>query len=86
MTETKANRKLAGMVFDLTIPGGIGGKETIRKIRKICSDTPVFVVSGYSVDPVMANPGKYGFTASLRKPFMVTELSEMLDNHLKKPT
>ena len=86
LTETKANRKLSGMVFDLTIPGGMGGKESIKEIRKICSDTPVFVASGYSVDPIMSNPQKYGFTASLRKPFSLKELAEMLENHLKKPT
>ena len=86
VTETKANRKLTGMVFDLTIPGGMGGKEAIGEIRKICSDTPVFVASGYSVDPIMANPGEYGFTASLCKPFTMTELSRMLEKHLKKHT
>jgi len=82
--ETKAHRKLAGMIFDLTIPGGMGGKEAIREIRKICSDTPAFVASGYSADPVMANPEEYGFNGSLCKPFSMSELSEMLEKHIKK--
>lgn len=80
--EMKANRKLAGMIFDLTIPGSIGGKEAIGEIRKICSTTPAFVASGYSQDPIMANPNKYGFTASLCKPFRIAELSEMLEKHM----
>ncbi|MBL7006313.1 MAG: PAS domain S-box protein [Spirochaetia bacterium] len=84
MTETKADRKLTGLIFDLTVPGGIGGREAIGQIRKICSETPVFVASGYSVDPIMANPEKYGFTASLRKPFTAAELSELLEKNLKK--
>ena len=83
-TEIKANRKLAGMIFDLTIPGGMGGKEAIGEIRKICSNTPAFVASGYSNDPIMANPEKYGFNASICKPFKLAELSEMLEKHLKK--
>ncbi|MDA3959081.1 PAS domain S-box protein [Oceanispirochaeta sp.] len=81
--ETKANRKLAGMIFDLTIPGGMGGKEAIQEIRKICSETPAFVASGYSEDPVIANPEEYGFSASICKPFMMDELSEMLEKHMK---
>ncbi len=84
VTETQANRKLAGMIFDLTIPGGMGGKEAIREIRKICSNTPAFVASGYSIDPVMANPEKYGFNASIYKPIQMAKLSEMLEKHLKK--
>jgi len=81
--EIKENRKLSGMIFDLTIPGGMGGKKAIREIRKICSDTPVFVSSGYSEDPIMANPKKYGFTASLCKPFTIADLSQMLEENLK---
>ena len=76
--EVKADRQLVGMIFDLTIPGGIGGKEAIGEIRKMSSTTPVFVSSGYSEDPIMANPNNYGFTASLSKPFKIAELSEML--------
>lgn len=82
--ETEANRKLAGMIFDLTVPGAIGGKEAIREIRKVSSDTPVFVVSGYAADPIMAHPQEYGFNASLRKPFDISELSAMLETHLNK--
>jgi len=84
--EVKANRKIAGMIFDLTVPGGMGGKEAIGEIRKICLDTPVFVASGYSGDPIMANPEKYGFNASICKPFMMDTLSEMLNKYLKKNT
>lgn len=84
VTETKANRKLVGMIFDLTIPGGMGGEKAIKEIRKICPDTPAFVCSGYSVDPIMANPQDYGFNASLPKPFTIEELSDLLEKHLKK--
>ncbi len=73
---------LKAMIFDLTIPGGIGGIEVVEKIRKIDSEIPVFVSSGYSEDPVMANPSDFGFTASIRKPFKISELLEMLDKHV----
>ena len=77
--ESEAGRKFTGMMFDLTVPGGMGGEEAIREIRKIFPDIPVFVASGYSQSPIMANPEEYGFTASICKPFMISELAEMLE-------
>jgi CheY-like chemotaxis protein len=82
--ETKAGRPFAAIILDLIIPGGTGGKETIVEIRKLNTEIPVFVVSGYAEDPVMADPADYGFTDSLSKPFSMEELSEMLNKNLKK--
>jgi CheY-like chemotaxis protein len=80
--ETKAGRKMAAMIFDLTIPGGMGGEAALREIRKIDIDTPVFVASGYADDPIMANPAAHGFTASICKPFRKDGLAQMLEKHL----
>lgn len=82
--ELKANRQISGMIFDLTVPGEMGGMEAVAEIRKIDSKTPVFVVSGYTDGPVMKNPAKYGFTASICKPFRRVELMEMLQKHMKE--
>ena len=83
--QTKAGRGFAAMIFDLTIPGGVGGLEAIGVIRKSDSKIPVFVASGYAENSVMKNPARYGFTASISKPFITTELSEMLGRFLKPP-
>lgn len=80
--ETRAGRPPAGIIVDLTVPGGMGGMEVIHEIRSQDPDVPVFVASGYSGDPVMAKPGAYGFTASLKKPFQLRELKEILETHL----
>lgn len=77
------NSKVAGMIFDLTIPGGMGGKETIKLVREIDSRVPVFVSSGYADDPVMANPKEYGFTESIVKPFRLKELIEVLNKYIE---
>jgi len=77
------DKNVSGMIFDLTVPGGMGGKEAIINIREICKETPAFVASGYSNDPVMAEPEKYGFNASICKPFTSDELVVMLEKHLK---
>ena len=71
------------MIFDLTVPGGMGVKAAIEEIRKLNTDVPAFVSSGYAEDPVMKNPSEYGFAARICKPFRKVELSEMLDNYLK---
>ncbi len=71
------------MILDLTIPGAMGGKEAIQEIRKRNIRIPVFVSSGYSEDPLMSRPEQYGFTASLKKPFRMAELSKMLNQYLK---
>jgi len=80
--KTLRGENIAALIFDLTIPGGMGGIDTIQEVRKTDTDIPVIVMSGYSDNPVMANPGPYGFTASLHKPFRKFELIELLQKHL----
>jgi PAS domain S-box-containing protein len=82
-TETKNNRPLSGMIFDLTVPGGMGGRAAVAEIRKLNREIPVFVASGYAEDPVMKNPAEYGFMASICKPFNINELSAMLNKYIK---
>ncbi len=82
--EQSRNNSFTAMIFDLTVPGGMGGIETAAEIKKIDPSIPVFVSSGYSEDPAMANPRDYGFTGSIRKPFQLNELAEMLEKHLGK--
>lgn len=82
--ELNAGRTIDAMFLDLTVPGGMGGKETVLHIRAIDPHIPVFVASGYAEDPVMSNPDEYGFTASICKPFTVKELSETLEKHLNR--
>ena len=82
--EIKTNREISAMIFDLTIAGGMGGEEAVKEIRKLCTKTPVFVASGYSQSPIIADPAKYGFTASICKPFIMSELAAMLEKHMSK--
>jgi PAS domain S-box-containing protein len=78
------NNPFKAVILDLTIPGGMGGKEVAEEIRKIDKKVPLFVASGYAADPIMAQPGDYGFTASISKPFKMAELMEMLEKHMGK--
>jgi signal transduction histidine kinase/CheY-like chemotaxis protein len=67
------------VIMDLTIPGGMGGKEAVREILNIDPDAKVIVSSGYSNDPVMAKYKDYGFCSAIAKPFRLTELSRTIN-------
>lgn len=86
INKTRADCQFTALIFDLTVPGGMGGMEAVAKIRKFDAGTeiPIFVSSGYSDNSVMKNPVEYGFTASISKPFTLSELSEMLNKYLKE--
>jgi CheY-like chemotaxis protein len=66
------------IILDLTVPGGMGGLETLKKLREAGCRVPVIVSSGYSNDPVLADPEKYGFEGSLPKPFNLKAFKQAL--------
>ena len=66
------------VIMDLSVMGGMGGKEAIKKLREIDRDVPVVVSSGYSNDPVMANFRHYGFNAVISKPYQFDSLARAL--------
>ena len=66
------------VIMDLTIPGGMGGKETISEILAIDREANVFVSSGYSTDPIMVNYADYGFAGVISKPFDMTAIQKTL--------
>jgi two-component system, cell cycle sensor histidine kinase and response regulator CckA len=70
------------VILDLTVPGGMGGEQAAMAIRRLDAAVPIFMASGYADAPVMADPKKRGFTASLPKPFTFEELAGLLDLHL----
>ena len=64
------------VIMDLTIPGGLGGKDTIRKLRELDPGVKAIVSSGYSNDPVMAEFENHGFCGVVSKPYTIKTLSE----------
>jgi PAS domain S-box-containing protein len=65
-------------ILDLTIPGGMGGKKTLKKIQALHPEAKVIVSSGYSNDPVMAHFQQFGFSGVITKPYNLTDLSKVL--------
>ncbi len=68
------------VIMDLTIPGGMGGKETIKRLLEIDPEVKAIVSSGYSNDPIMSNPKKYGFVSVIIKPYRIDDLSKALSD------
>jgi len=72
----------AAAILDLTVPGGMGGKETIARLLEIAPQIKAVVSSGYSDDPIMADFQKYGFNGVISKPYKISELWKVLNKAL----
>ena len=66
------------VIMDLTIPGGMGGRECIEKLRGIDPEAKAIVTSGYSDDPVMADHARFGFVGVISKPWKIDAVNETL--------
>jgi PAS domain S-box-containing protein len=66
------------VILDLTIPGGMGGRETIKKLLKIDPGVKAIVSSGYADESVMAEYRGYGFSGMAAKPYTVDKLRHVL--------
>ncbi len=77
-TALKTKYPFDAVIMDLTIPGGMGGKDAIRELFKIDPNIKAIVASGYSNDPVLANFKEYFFCDRIVKPYNAKELSKVL--------
>jgi DNA-binding NarL/FixJ family response regulator len=66
-----AGRPFDIVVLDLTVPGGMGGKDALAELRSIDPNVCAVATSGYSQDPIMSDHQAYGFVAVLPKPYDV---------------
>ena len=66
------------VILDLTIPGGMGGLDTLKLLKEKNPAVVAIVTSGYSNDPVMANYRDYGFVGAIKKPFKVEDVAGVL--------
>ena len=73
-----AGRPFDLVVMDLTVPGGMGGREAIEQLRQIDPGVKAIVSSGYSSDPVLANYRAYGFRGMVAKPYKIDDFTRVL--------
>ncbi len=70
------------VIFDLTVPGGMGGEEAVRLIRAIDPDLKAIVSSGYTDGMAISMPERCGFLAAIEKPYSIQTLSRVLHDVL----
>jgi nitrogen-specific signal transduction histidine kinase/CheY-like chemotaxis protein len=68
----------SAVIMDLTIPGGMGGKEAAKGILALDPLASLIVSSGYSNDPIMSDFSTYGFTGAIAKPYTISDLAQIL--------
>ncbi|MGC8839485.1 MAG: CHASE4 domain-containing protein [Anaerolineae bacterium] len=73
-----AGRPFHAVVLDLTVPGGMGGKEAAQELLRLDPEARLIVSSGYSNDPVLSEHTRYGFRGVLPKPFRLDDLARVL--------
>jgi len=81
-TNLTADRSFDAVIMDLTIPGGMGGAEAVKKILALNPQARVIVSSGYSHDPILNNYKAFGFCNIISKPYQLLDLSRVLSETL----
>ena len=66
------------VILDLTLPGGMGGKEALKLLREIDPSVNAIVSSGYGMDATMSGYQDLGFRAVITKPYQAAELSRIV--------
>ncbi len=80
----EAGTPFRAVILDLTIPNGMGGLETVAILRKMDPVLKAVVSSGYARDAAILSPAKFGFAAAIVKPYLQSELSQVLHTMLSE--
>ena len=78
----RAGAPFDALIVDLTVPGGMGGQEALRRLRALDPEVKCIVSSGYSNDPIMAEYRAHGFAAVIAKPYQISHLGDVLHDVL----
>jgi CheY-like chemotaxis protein len=66
------------VILDLTIPGGMGGLETLQRLRELNPQVKAIVSSGYANGSVMAEFRAHGFQGMIAKPYQIPDVNDVL--------
>jgi len=74
----EAGERFDAVILDLTLPGGMGGKEALKKLIEIDPTVNAIVSSGYALDATMSRYQDYGFRGVIAKPYEAAELGKIV--------
>jgi CheY-like chemotaxis protein len=80
----EAGKPYDGVILDLTVRGGLGGREAVSQLRALQPGVRALACSGYSNDPVMADSEQYGFCGIVVKPYRSQDLAEAVSHMLRR--
>ena len=72
----------SAVILDMTVPGGMGGKETAERIRALDKDAVLIISSGYSTDSLVGETGENVFNASIKKPYNLSQFARIIEREL----
>lgn len=72
-----AGKAFDAVLLDLTVSGGMGGREAAAKLRELDPSSKLIVSSGYSDAPVMSDFARYGFDAVIPKPWTAADVGDV---------
>lgn len=75
----ESGRPFDAVILDLTVAGGMGGKDALRKLVNIDPNVKAIVSSGYSNDPILADFTRHGFQGMAAKPYRIDELRSVFE-------
>ncbi len=84
--EKEAGSPFDLVILDLSVPDGLGGKETIALLRVYDPGVTAIVSSGYSHDPVVQQYRENGFAGVLSKPYKISDMKNILEQLIRKKT
>lgn len=73
-----AGKPFDGVILDLTVPGGVGGREVVKKLKALDPHVRAVASTGYSNDPILSQPQAYGFQAGIAKPYRMEDLEKVV--------
>ncbi|MDQ2824906.1 MAG: PAS domain S-box protein, partial [Verrucomicrobiota bacterium] len=74
----EAGDRFHAVILDLTLPGGMGGKEALKKLIEIDPTVNAIVSSGYATDATMSRYQDFGFRGVIAKPYEAAELGKIV--------
>jgi len=74
----EAGERFDAVILDLTLPGGMGGKEALKRLIEIDPTVNAIVLSGYAMDATMSRYQDFGFRGVIAKPYEAAELGKIV--------